>query len=535
MRLGMRIAGIAKDLYESNCASRRHLRCSRVELHHTPRSAPGFLLRRGIVRGQRESPKHASRSIFLRAFSFSLAVGLSFAPPARAQQPPQTPPRLRNRLPLSTPPATVQQVQGYTLTPAQEAQAIAYARARHELYFLDVAYGLLLLVLMLQLRVAPDFRDWAARWTEKFRADRRFYAAAAADDRCAEPADGDLGASPGRAISAIDSGMGIVAHGLGQGRRRRDGDRRCCWSGFCIAVIRKSPRKWWFYFWLAAVPLIILGAVVEPLIVEPLFYKFTPLAEFAAATCRANIEQVTMRAGAPIPQEPHVRNERQLETERGECLRLRARRDQARRRVGHDHPAHEPRTKSCSCPAMKWATTFWATCATASCFPAPCSFFFFISRYRSLHWMLARWGETWAIRGPDDLASLPVLILLLTVFGFLFTPISNAYSRHLEHQADQYGLEVIHGLVPDAPVVAAHAFQVLGEVDLEEPNPSTAVKFWFYNHPPLDERMRFAQTYDPWSQGRAPEFVTRCAARLSSSAEINESVKPSPNEKGELR
>ena len=116
---------------------------------------------------------------------------------------------------------------------------------------------------------------------------------------------------------------------------------------------------------------------------------------------------------------------------------------------------------------------------------------FLFLAYRLLQWMLVRWGETWAIRGPGDLASLPVLILVLTVFSFLFTPISNAYSRHLEHQADQYGLEVIHGLVPDAPVVAAHAFQVLGEVDLEEPNPSLAVKIWFYNHPPLDERMPF--------------------------------------------
>jgi Zn-dependent protease with chaperone function len=133
--------------------------------------------------------------------------------------------------------------------------------------------------------------------------------------------------------------------------------------------------------------------------------------------------------------------------------------------------------------------------------------FFLNLAYRVLNWMLARWGETWAIRGPEDLAALPALMLLLTVFGFLFTPISNAYSRRLEHQADQYGLEVIHGLVPDAPVVAAHAFQVLGEVDLEEPNPSTPVKIWFYNHPPLDERMRFAQTYDPWTRGRAPEFV----------------------------
>ena len=70
------------------------------------------------------------------------------------------------------------------------------------------------------------------------------------------------------------------------------------------AVIRKSPRKWWLYFWLAAVPLIVLGAVIEPLIVEPLFFKFTPLAS-SEPRLAGNIEQMTIRAGAPIPQEPH--------------------------------------------------------------------------------------------------------------------------------------------------------------------------------------------------------------------------------------
>ena len=62
------------------------------------------------------------------------------------------------------------------------------------------------------------------------------------------------------------------------------------------------------------------------------------------------------------------------------------------------------------------------------------------------------------------------------LFSFAFTPIDNAYSRHLEHQADQYGLEVVHGILPDAPQVAAQSFQILGEVDLEEPNPSWLVK-----------------------------------------------------------
>ena len=99
---------------------------------------------------------------FFSALFLLFAAGLLSARPSRAQQP---------QAPATTPspaaaPTTNGQVAGYTLTPGQEAQAIAYARARHELYFLDVAYGLLLLVLMLHLRVAPAYRDWATKWTD---------------------------------------------------------------------------------------------------------------------------------------------------------------------------------------------------------------------------------------------------------------------------------------------------------------------------------------------------------------------------------
>ena len=132
--------------------------------------------------------------------------------------------------------------------------------------------------------------------------------------------------------------------------------------------------------------------------------------------------------------------------------------------------------------------------------------FFLYLAYRVLHWMLARWGETWAIRGPDDLASSagpdpPADGVRVPVHAHFkrLQPSPRASGRPVRTRSDpRFG--------SDAPVVAAHAFQILGEVDLEEPNPSTAVKFWFYNHPPLDERMRFAQTYDPWSQGRAPDL-----------------------------
>ena len=446
---------------------------------------------------------------FFSTLFLLFAAGLLFAPPSRAQQ---------TQAPATAPspaaaPSSAGQVEGYTLTPGQEAQAIAYAHARHELYFLDVAYGLLLLVLMLQLRVAPAYREWATSWTESSFGQIVVFAPLLllTIDVLSLPTaiwEHRLALQYQQSIQGWGSWLADWAKG--EGLEFAIGILMV-WILF--AVIRKSPRKWWFWFWLAAVPLIILGAVIEPLIVEPLFYKFTPLAS-SQPHLTERIEEVVARAGLRIPQSRMF--EMNASSKRKDVNAYASGLGATKRVVVWDTSIQRlSENEILFVFGHEMGHYVLGHVRDGILFSCAVLLFFLNLAYRVLHWMFARWGETWAIRGPDDLASLPVLILLLTVFGFLFTPISNVYSRHLEHQADQYGLEVIHGLVPDAPVVAAHAFQILGEVDLEEPNPSTAVKFWFYNHPPLDERMRFAQTYDPWSQGRAPEFVTGAGSTLS--------------------
>src|SRR5581483_11713396 len=110
-----------------------------------------------------------------------------------------------------------------------------------------------------------------------------------------------------------------------------------------------------------------------------------------------------------------------------------------------------------------------------------------------------RFGERWKLTGLGDWAALPMFFLIFGVGGFLTEPISNAFSRHIEHQADVYGLEVTHGLNPNSQQAAAHAFQVLGELSLDYPYPSRLSVIWFYTHPPIADRVRFAQAYDPWS------------------------------------
>jgi Zn-dependent protease with chaperone function len=434
---------------------------------------------------------------------FLLAGSLAGAAAGRAQQAQLPVPRQAPAASASGSPSG--QVQGYTLPPGQEARAVAYAQSEHELYFIDFAYGLLVLVLLLQLRVTPAFRDWAERASGGNFARTALFAALIFPT-----------------IDILTLPTAIWAHHLSREFQQSIqgwGSWLLDWlKGEAIelviailvlwilyAAIRKSPRRWWLIFWLAAVPLIILGAVVEPLVIEPLFFKFTPLTE-TEPHLAARMEQVARRAGFAIPESRmfEMNASSKLKAVNAYVSGIGATRrvvvwDTALRHMSEDEILFVFGHEMGHYVLGHVLDGILFTCGVL--------LVFLYLVYRLLGWMLARWGESWAIRGPGDLASLPALLFLLSVFSFLFTPISNAYSRHLEHQADQYGLEVIHGIVPDAPVVAAHAFQVLGEVDLEEPNPSTAVKFWFYNHPPLDERIRFAETYDPWSEGRSPEFV----------------------------
>ena len=127
--------------------------------------------------------------------------------------------------------------------------------------------------------------------------------------------------------------------------------------------------------------------------------------------------------------------------------------------------------------------------------------------HRLLGGVLARFGERWDVRGVSDWASLPVLLLLMSVFSLAAQPFAAGFSRYLEHEADIYGLEAIHGLTPDSSQAAAHAFQKLGEKGLSYPEPHPLFVFWAFDHPPVHERLTFAAEYCPWDTGQAGRYI----------------------------
>jgi STE24 endopeptidase len=271
------------------------------------------------------------------------------------------------------------------------------------------------------------------------------------------------------------------------------------------AVIRKAPRKWWFYFWLVSLPIMVLFAFLEPLIVDPLFHKFEPLAQKDPALAAA-LERMVERAGQDIPPQ---RMFWMGAAEKTTGLDAYVTGIGASKRI----VVWDTTIAKMNTPEITYVVGhemghyvlkhIWKGLA----FGAAGLFILFYLGFRTIAWLLNRRGVEWQIRGIDDWASLPALLLLLSVFSFMGTPIGSAFSRYVEHQADQYGLEVTHGLTADSSQVAAQSFQILGEVDLADPAPNPLDVFLFYSHPPVADRIRFALAYDPWDQGQQPRFV----------------------------
>jgi STE24 endopeptidase len=271
------------------------------------------------------------------------------------------------------------------------------------------------------------------------------------------------------------------------------------------AVIRRSPRRWWFYFWLVSLPILIFVFFISPWVIAPLFNKFEPL-QTKDPQLTAALEKMVQRAGENIPPE---RMFWMNASEKTTALDAYVTGLGASKRV----VILDTTIAKMSTPQIVFVAGHEMGhyvlhhVLRGLVFFAVLFLVLFYLGYRCIGWVLVRWGSGWGIRGLDDWASLPALLFLLTVLTFLVNPITSAFSRHDEHQADQYGLEVTHGLTPDSSQVAAQAFEALGQVDLADPDPNPLDVFLFYSHPSIPDRIQFCLTYDPWAGGGTGEFV----------------------------
>lgn len=93
-----------------------------------------------------------------------------------------------------------------------------------------------------------------------------------------------------------------------------------------------------------------------------------------------------------------------------------------------------------------------------------------------INFALARWGEGWGVRGITDVAVLPLAVIVLSLFFFVTTPVSNTITRTMEFEADMYGLNAARQ--PDGE---ANVDMLLGEYRKLDPSPLE--EFIFFDHP----------------------------------------------------
>jgi len=391
----------------------------------------------------------------------------------------------------------------YHLPPDLLKKSEALYHTRMLTFAVGTIYGIVLLILLLNFRIAARYRDWAERASA-----RRFVQALIFAPLLILTID-VLSLPDNIYRHSLAMSYGLSVQGWGS----------WVWDwckneiiGVVIAtlliwglygILRRSPQRWWFYGWLAMIPVLLLIVFIQPMIIDPLFNKFEPLAA-KQPQLMVELEKVIHRGGLSIDRSRmfEMRASDKVTTYNAYVTGIGA----SKRVVVWDNTSRDltiPQTMFVFGHEQGHYVFnhIWKGLALVI---GGLLLVFYLC-HRLIGGMIRRWGPRWGVRDSADWASLPVLLLIFTVASVVAQPVVSGAVRYMEHEADAYALAIIDGLVPDSSTVAAQAFQKLGEKGLAYPTPHPLWVWWTYDHPPIAQRVRFAAG-SPHRREGAPPF-----------------------------
>lgn len=261
-------------------------------------------------------------------------------------------------------------------------------------------------------------------------------------------------------------------------------------------LLKKSPKKWWFYSAIVSVVLIFFLSFIQPVWIDPVFNDFGPMKD---KQLERKILDLANRAGIDDGRVYEVDMSKDTKmlnayvTGFGHTNRIvlwdtiieKMPEDQLLSVMGHEmghYVLHH----------VWWGLMYFAAL----------SFVVFYLTYKAAHALMRRFSKRFGFKNLYDIASLPLLLFLISVFTFLLSPLSNYVSRLMEHQADMFSLELLHD-----NEAAAKSFITLQQEDLGNPWPGSLYTFWRASHPSLGERIEFCNHYCPWKDGLPQQYT----------------------------
>jgi STE24 endopeptidase len=256
------------------------------------------------------------------------------------------------------------------------------------------------------------------------------------------------------------------------------------WLGYLL--LRRSPQRWWIWLWAGLIPISCFITILYPIAIDPLFHRFQPLPD---SPIRRRLQSLAQQAGIGEAQIFEVNMSARTTkmnayvTGIGPTKRI-VLWDTTLRTLPEDEilaiMAHE--IGHYTLRHIWWGLLLGITGGFA--------ILWLLSRLYP--WAVNRFGKRAGIRDIHDIAGLPLFMLLLSLLLFLQTPVESAISRHMEHQADRYGIELSR-----MNEASARAFVSLHMQNYADPDPPRLFVYWFYSHPPIRERVEFALRYRP--------------------------------------
>jgi STE24 endopeptidase len=266
-------------------------------------------------------------------------------------------------------------------------------------------------------------------------------------------------------------------------------------------LLAAFPGTWWLWAAAFLIAVTVVLANLAPVLIVPLFFQLTPLADaelarrLAALAERAgtrvrgvftiNLSSKTTTANAALMGWGHTRR-----IVLGDTLLADYTPDEIETVLAHElaHHVHGD---------------IWQGMAVQSLLLL--GGLFLADRF--LHWGVASVG----FQGPADVAAMPLLALALALFGLVTMPLANAYSRWRESLADDYALQATG---------QAEAFRSamtrLANQNLAELAPARWVELLLYDHPPIGQRLARAENFraeqaaaasSDWPKGSLSETV----------------------------
>ncbi len=246
-------------------------------------------------------------------------------------------------------------------------------------------------------------------------------------------------------------------------------------------LLATQPQIWWLWVALVLLFFTVVMANLAPILILPLFYKFSPLPEgeltqrLLALAARAKTRvrgvftmQMSSKTTAANAALMGLGNTRRIVV--GDTMLDQYTPDEIEVVLAHElgHHVHHD---------------IWKLIASQSVLTLGGLYLINLV----LHWAV---DIQHYYPGLADAATIPLILLLAGAFGLIVMPLSNGYSRAIEYQADEYALQATQKVEPFKSAMTRLANQNLSDIE-----PSPLIEFLLHDHPSIRKRLRHADEF----------------------------------------